>query len=152
MEEVKLLGKLKRKFKKGVEAQAKEDIIEAKVELPRLLELLAWLKSENFNYFSFVTAVDRKTHFELFYHLANIESGEKVLVRTEVEREDSTVPSVVSLWKGADWQEREVYDLFGITFEGHPNLKRILLPEDWEGFPLRKDYEDPDVVRRPEYF
>jgi NADH-quinone oxidoreductase subunit C len=152
LEEVKILGKIKKKFRKGVTVEKKDDIVEVKVEIPRLFEFLAWLKSENFSYFSFVTAVDRKTHFELFYHLADIDSREKILVRSEVTKENPTVPSVVSLWKGADWQEREVYDLFGIMFEGHPDLKRILLPEDWEGFPLRKDYEDPDVVRRPDYF
>ncbi len=152
MEKIKILGKIKKKFKKGVRAKEKEGIIELEVELSRLFEFLAWLKSENFNYFSFLTAVDRKSYFELFYHLVNVENEEKIFIRTKAERKDPTVPSVVSLWKGADWQEREVYDLFGVTFEGHPELKRILLPEDWEGFPLRKDYEDFEVVRRPDYF
>ncbi len=152
MEKVAILGEIKKKFKKGISAEQKRDTVEVKVELSRLLEFLSWVKQRGFDYFSFVTAVDRGSNFELFYHLVDVEKNEKLMVRAEVSREEAKVPSVTALWKGADWHEREAYDLFGITFEGHPQLKRILLPEDWEGFPLRKDYEDPDVIRRPDYF
>ncbi|MFQ3616635.1 MAG: NAD(P)H-quinone oxidoreductase subunit J [Cyanobacteriota bacterium] len=82
------------------------------------------------------------------YHLIkiadNVDRPEEVRVKVFVPREDPRVPSVYWIWKGADWQERESYDMYGIVYEGHPNLKRILMPEDWVGFPLRKDYISPD--------
>jgi NADH-quinone oxidoreductase subunit C len=67
-----------------------------------------------------------------------------VTFKLRVDRQNPVAPSVTSIWKGADWHERETYDLVGIRFEGHPDLRRILLPEDWAGHPLRKDYEYPD--------
>ncbi len=82
------------------------------------------------------------------YHLIKIADdvtrSEEVRIKVSVPREDARVPSVYWIWKGADWQERESYDMYGIVYEGHPNLKRILMPEDWVGFPLRKDYISPD--------
>jgi NAD(P)H-quinone oxidoreductase subunit J len=83
-----------------------------------------------------------------FYHLIkvadNVTQPEEVRIKVFLPRENPTVPSVYWIWKGADWQERESYDMFGIVYEGHPNLKRILMPEDWLGWPLRKDYVAPD--------
>jgi NADH-quinone oxidoreductase subunit C len=73
-----------------------------------------------------------------------------MFLKTRVPREDARIESVTSLWPGAEWHEREVYDLFGIVFEGHPDLRRILLPDDWEGHPLRKDYRDDRLIRRPD--
>jgi NADH-quinone oxidoreductase subunit C len=74
------------------------------------------------------------------YGLLNTVSGERLFVRAFLNDPDLTVPSVYSLWKGADWLEREVYDMYGIVFDGHPDLRRILLPEEFTSFPLRKDY------------
>lgn len=83
-----------------------------------------------------------------FYHLIKLSDGgdrpEEVRIKVHVPRDTPKVPSVYWIWKGADWQERETYDMYGIVFEGHPNLKRILMPEDWVGWPLRKDYISPD--------
>lgn len=83
-----------------------------------------------------------------FYHLIKVSDGgdrpEEVRIKVLVPRDTPKVPSVYWIWKGADWQERETYDMYGIVFEGHPNLKRILMPEDWVGWPLRKDYISPD--------
>jgi NAD(P)H-quinone oxidoreductase subunit J len=82
------------------------------------------------------------------YHLVKIdddvEQPEEVCVKVFVPRDDPRVPSVYWIWKAADYQERESYDMYGIVYEGHPNLKRILMPEDWVGWPLRKDYISPD--------
>jgi NAD(P)H-quinone oxidoreductase subunit J len=82
------------------------------------------------------------------YHLIKISDNAdrpaEVRVKVFLPRENPTVPSVYWIWKAADWQEREAYDMFGIIYEGHPNLKRILMPEDWVGWPLRKDYVSPD--------
>src|SRR5260370_42472027 len=78
--------------------------------------------------------------FELNYHLVSISRREKVRVRVWLGGDDPVVDSLVPVWTGANWLEREVFDLFGIRFLGHPDLRRILLPDDWEGYPLRRDY------------
>jgi NAD(P)H-quinone oxidoreductase subunit J len=82
------------------------------------------------------------------YHLIkvgdNVTKAEEVRVKVFVPRDDARVPSVYWIWNGADWQERESYDMYGIVYEGHPNPKRLLMPEDWVGWPLRKDYISPD--------
>ncbi len=77
--------------------------------------------------------------FEVVYHLYSIRKKHRIRVKVRVN-EGETVPSVTSIWPGADWPEREVYDMYGIAFDGHPNMKRIYMAEDWEGYPLRKDY------------
>jgi NAD(P)H-quinone oxidoreductase subunit J len=83
-----------------------------------------------------------------FYHLIkiadNVDRPDEVRLKVFLPREDPRIQSVYWIWKAADWQEREAYDMFGIVYEGHPNLKRILMPEDWVGYPLRKDYISPD--------
>jgi NADH-quinone oxidoreductase subunit C len=89
------------------------------------------------DYLNYRGAEDR---FGLVYLLANTQTNERIAVRTFVNSPELTVPSVVTLWKGADWLEREVWDMFGIQFEGHPDLRRILMPEEFTAFPLRKDY------------
>lgn len=83
---------------------------------------------------------DAEHRFGLVYLLASTESGERLTVRAFLDEPDLTVPSVVPLWEGANWMEREVWDMFGIRFDGHPDLRRILLPEEFTAFPLRKDY------------
>ena len=77
--------------------------------------------------------------FEVVYHLYSIPNKYRLRIKVRV-REDEKVPSVTSVWRSADFAERETFDMFGIVFDGHPNLKRIYMPLDWEGFPLRKDY------------
>jgi len=96
----------------------------------------------NFDLLSSVTAVDYIDHFEVVYHLTSLpmNSSAVVKVRVGLGRTDAAVPSVVPIWRGADYQEREVWDLMGIRFEGHPNHKRIMLWEGFPGHPLRKDY------------
>ena len=101
-----------------------------------------WDDSElDFKYLNSVSAVDYVEHFELVYHLTSIDKQHTGIVRSRVYgREDPTAASVVSVWRGADFQEREIWDLMGVRFTGHPNLKRIMLWEGFEGHPLRKDY------------
>jgi NADH-quinone oxidoreductase subunit C len=89
------------------------------------------------DYLYYRDAADR---FGLVYLLANTQTNERITVRSFVNDPDPVVPSVVSLWEGANWLEREVWDMFGIRFEGHPDLRRILLPEEFTARPLRKDY------------
>jgi NADH-quinone oxidoreductase subunit C len=89
------------------------------------------------DYLDYLDATDR---FGLVYLLANTETNERITVRTFVNDPQPSVPSVVGLWEAANWLEREVWDMFGIRFDGHPDLRRILLPEGFEAHPLRKDY------------
>lgn len=94
-----------------------------------------------FDYLNSLTAVDYYDYFELVYHLTSVKHNHSLVLKTRCHgRDNLAVASVVSLWRGADYQEREIYDLLGVTFEGHPNLRRIMLWEGFQGHPLRKDY------------
>lgn len=96
-----------------------------------------------FNLLSDATCVDRfpiEPRFELNYHLVSITRRDRVRLRVRLSGDDPVVDSLIPVWPGANWLEREVFDLFGIRFTGHTDLRRILLPEDWEGHPLRRDY------------
>jgi NADH-quinone oxidoreductase subunit C len=100
-------------------------------------------KELQFNLLSDATCVDRfplEPRFDLNYHLVSISRRDRLRLRVLLSGEDPTVDSLVPVWPGANWLEREIFDLFGVRFQGHPDLRRILLPEDWEGYPLRKDY------------
>ncbi|MCH8291987.1 NADH-quinone oxidoreductase subunit C [Candidatus Poribacteria bacterium] len=89
----------------------------------------------------------KDTDLAVVYHLYSMTHRHKVVLKTLVPKEDPHVPSVEQIWKTAQWHEREVYDLYGIIFENHSDLRRILLPDDWEGYPLRKDYQEPEFYR-----
>ena len=119
-----------------------DDYLEVKSEF--LLPVATFLKTVpdlSFDYLTSITAVDYYAHFELIYQLTSLEYNHSLVLKTCCyNRDEPVVPSVVSLWRGADFQEREIYDLFGINFDGHPNLKRIFLWEGFQGHPLRKDY------------
>jgi NADH-quinone oxidoreductase subunit C len=113
----------------------------------RLLEVMRVLNSSRgFDLLVDITCVDylyyrhAADRFGLVYLLANTATNERLTVRVFVNEPDLEVPSMAPLWAGADWMEREVYDMFGIRFEAHPNLRRILMPEEFAAFPLRKDY------------
>jgi NADH/F420H2 dehydrogenase subunit C len=114
--------------------------------LPResILPIAMFLKTDlQFKLLSDLTAADypkREKRFEVVYQLYSFDRNERLRVKVPLG-EQETIESVVPVWSGADWLEREVYDMFGIRFDHHPNLKRILLPEEWEGHPLRKDYD-----------
>ena len=100
-------------------------------------------KALQFNLLSDATCLDRyplEPRFELNYHLVSIPQRQRVRLRVRLPGDDPVVDSLVPVWPGANWLEREIFDLFGIRFNGHPDLRRILLPEDWEGYPLRRDY------------
>lgn len=96
-----------------------------------------------FNLLSDATCVDRfpvEPRFELNYHLTSIPKSQKLRLRTRVSGEDPVVDSMIPVWPAANWLEREIFDLMGVSFNDHPDLRRILLPEDWVGHPLRRDY------------
>jgi NAD(P)H-quinone oxidoreductase subunit J len=121
-----------------------------KVDRDFLIPMSTALYAYGFNYMQCQCAYDQGPGQDLVsvYHLAkltdNASKPEEVRVKVFVPREDPRVPSVYWIWKAADFQERESYDMYGIVYEGHPNLKRILMNEDWVGWPLRKDYISPD--------
>jgi len=112
------------------------------VDAERLLEVGRYLlDEEKFNLLEDLTAVDwyeRRPRFDVLLNLYSFEKNERVRIKTSI---DSTCPSVSGLWGVANWLERECFDMFGLRFEGHPDLKRILLPDEWNGYPLRKDYD-----------
>ena len=109
-----------------------------------ILETARLLKDDeslDFSFLNAVTAVDYVEYFEMIYHLLSLRRNSSLVVKSRVPgRENLVVPSVYEVWKGADLQEREVWDLMGIRFDGHPNMKRILLWEGFPGHPLRKDF------------
>ncbi len=106
----------------------------------KVIEYLKNAPDFDFDYLNYITAVDYLDYFEVIYQLTSRKHNHSLVVRTRCDRNNAVVPSIVKLWRGADFQEREIYDLMGICFEGHPNLKRIVLWEGFEGYPLRKDY------------
>jgi NADH-quinone oxidoreductase subunit C len=110
----------------------------------KIVSVCGFLKyDEQFIRLSSVTAVDwypNEPRFEVVYHLHSIERNSRVRLKCRLAGENPEIESVTGVWRGANWYEREVWDLFGIRFTGHPDLKRIMLPDDWEGYPLRKDY------------
>ncbi len=121
-----------------------------KVDRDFLIPLSTALYAYGFNYLQCQCAYDAGPGEDLvsMYHLVkvtdDVDQPEEVRVKVFVPRDDPRVPSVYWIWKSADFQERESYDMYGIVYEGHPNLKRILMPEDWVGWPLRKDYISPE--------
>jgi NADH-quinone oxidoreductase subunit C len=112
------------------------------VPADRLLDVARHLRSAGFDFCSDVTASDwpqRPQRFDVVYALYSIRDKRRIRIKVRAA-ENEPVPSVTGLWPAANWLEREVYDLFGVSFTGHPDLRRILMPEDWQGHPQRKDY------------
>lgn len=121
-----------------------------KVDREVVIPVATALYAYGFNYLQCQGGYDLGPGQDLvsFYHLIkvgdNADRPEEVRLKVFLPRDNPKMPSLYWIWKAADWQERETYDMFGIVFEGHPNLKRLLMPEDWVGWPLRKDYISPD--------
>ena len=121
-----------------------------KVDREAFISFATALYEDGFNYLQCQSGYDAGPGEDLvsMYHLIKVSDGgdrpEEVRVKVFLPREDPHLPSVYWIWKTADWQERETYDMYGIVYDGHPNLKRLLMPEDWVGWPLRKDYISPD--------
>jgi NADH-quinone oxidoreductase subunit C len=116
------------------------------VQRDEIRDAATWLRDQeglSFGFLSDVSCSDwpgREPRIWMAYHLYSMEHGHRVRVKVGLSGDDLRIDSLVSVFPAADWQEREVYDFFGVTFEGHPDLRRILMPDDWEGFPLRKDH------------
>jgi len=127
--------------------------LEISVENSHLLELCKFLKENSetsFDYLFCESAVDFLTHFTMVYHLESIKHRHQIVVKSNIiDRVKPEISSVYSIWKGADLHEREIFDLFGIEFTNHPDMRKIFLDNDWVGFPMRKDYVDEvNIVER----
>jgi len=131
-----------------------ESVLEAKdpwvrVDAEVLLDLCRYLRDEPelcFEALSNLSGVDYRAdgEIEVVYHLYSYTHRHQVVLKVRVSRDEPVLPSIESIWKAANWHEREVYDLLGVTFTGHPDLRRLLMPEDWVGYPLRKDFVEPE--------
>lgn len=132
---------LKQKFP-AVEVDEKFTVTVPAGDLLALMKELKENPEYDYNFLTNLTAVDYPDNFTIVYNLVSFSHCNDIMLKVKVEdKENPALPSLTPLWGGADWQEREVYDLFGITFTGHPNLKRILLDDQFEGYPLRKDFQ-----------
>ena len=138
-----MVQKLKRQFGSGMEASTylgQNYMVVDRSLIPEILHILR--DEENFNYCVDITTVhypNREKQFDVIWILYSFASNERIRIKTLIA-DGEALPSSVPIWATANWLEREVYDMFGIRFDGHPDLKRILLPEGWKGHPLRKDY------------
>lgn len=128
------------------------------VETKSIVEICRALKDEHgFNYCADICGADRFTEderLEVIYNLTNLDKHWRIRLKVRVEEDNPVVPSVTSVWKGANWHERETYDMYGIRFEGHPDLRRMYMPEDFEYYPLRKDFPligVPGSIPLPEF-
>ncbi|MBN8210950.1 NADH-quinone oxidoreductase subunit C [Bacillus sp. NTK071] len=111
----------------------------------KIAQFLKYNELLAFDYLSETHGTDFETHMEIYNHLYSYQNNQSVALKVKLDRNEPVIDSLTSLWEGANWPEREGYDLLGITFLGHPNLTRIMMPDDWVGHPLRKDYEPYDV-------
>ena len=146
-QEVPAVGKLRQWDTNSVaevlEFRGETTIVVPREHIRRACEFLVAEPSLQFTYLSDITTVDRfplEPRFEVNYHLLSIEHKMRLRLKVRLAGSDPAVLSVTPVWPTANWHERENFDLFGIRFEGHPDLTRILMPDDWEGYPLRKDY------------
>lgn len=143
---IEVASRLKEVFGSGIESESRSNgQISIQVSKDHIWEILSFLKNTpepGYSVLMDLTGVDYLTpfkHTKIVYWLHNPKTLSRIRICTLIKREE-TLPSVTSLWAGADWYERELFDLFGINVSDHPDLKRILMPDDWKGHPLRRDY------------
>ncbi len=148
MEPLQIAEKIKQAFPDEVtEISSFRDQVSVHLKKDKLYDICLLLRQDpelDFDYLVDVCGVDylgKKTHrFEAVYHLYSIAQKHLIRLSVQVPEDAPAVKSVTGIWQGANWHERECFDMLGISFDGHPDLRRVLLPEDWEGHPLRKDY------------
>ncbi len=139
----------------AAQARAQSDQPTLTVAADALVALATQLRDDpdlRFDLLETHTAVDwlEEDRFELLYLLTSVPHGHRLLLAVNIDRDAPVVPTVSQVWPIAEWLEREAYDMFGILYDGHPDLRRLFLEDDWVGFPLRKDYEDDFMLERPE--
>ncbi len=138
-----------------IRLREKADRAAVVVRAENLAEIMRQLRDRpefGFDRLEFHTAIDwpAENRLELVYHLFSMKHRHYLLVTTSVPRDNPEVASVSGIWRVAEWQEREVYDMFGVLYDGHPDLRRLLLDDAWSGYPLRKDYVDDFILERPQ--
>jgi len=146
MEETKILDLLKEKFPgevKGVLTSLGDEV--AVIDKKALLPIVTYLKNKPCEYtmlldLSCVDYIGENPRFEMVYHLFSLPRNKRLRIKARLAEDDLRIPSLTGLWKNANWLEREVFDMFGVNFEGHPDLRRIFMYDCFEGYPLRKDY------------
>jgi len=120
------------------------------IEPSALLDVCRFLRSDEalqMDHLELLGGVDYKARIEVVYVLYSMKHRHRYTLKCRLSRENPIVPTVESVWGVANWHERETFDMLGVVFEGHSDLRRILCPDDWEGYPLRKDYEPPKIYR-----
>lgn len=131
----------------GIKASRGTQFLEVTIKPNQLMEFANKLRNEaemQFNFMFSLTCVDFADHFMMVYHFRSIELKHELVLKVKIEdKEKPAVETLCHIWRTAEYLEREVYDLFGVEFANHPDLRRILLDDDWKGYPLRKDYVDP---------
>ncbi len=145
MEAEEIYQKLKNTFTDAI-LDFNEEVLQPfiKVSADKVDEIAEFLRDDDdlqFDYLMSLSSLDLGENLGVVYHLFSMKLNHKIVLKVEVPTEKPDVKSVSHIWRTADWHEREAYDLMGINFLNHPDLRRILLPEDWEGHPLRKDYQ-----------
>ena len=126
-----------------IESRGETTVVISRDSLLKVAGYLATEPSLNFSFLSDIATVDRfplEPRFEVNYQLLSMDLPARLRLKVKLSGSDPVIPSVFGIWPTADWHERENFDLFGIRFDGHPNMRRILMPDEWEGHPLRKDY------------
>lgn len=144
-----IFEKLKSEFADSI-IELKEDKVSDTfivIDSKKVLDICLFLRDSEellFDYLSCLSGMDNKTSLGVVYHLFSTKYNHKITLKAILDKNSPSLLSVEGVWKSANWHEREAFDMFGIKFEGHPNLIRILSPYDWEGYPLRKDYKTPE--------
>ncbi len=142
-----------------LEERFNQDIVESnpnwtKVKPERLKDIMSFLKDSGFDFLMSLSGVDypKQNIIQVVYHLFSYKNLKSITIKVDLDRASPKIASIERLWGNGQWMERETYDLFGVIFEENSDLRRLLLPADWEGFPLRKDYEEPEIYREIETF
>ncbi len=142
------LDKLKSGFKGELEVLTEEPKLSIiRIKNKKLIKKVAWQIKEEFDILYALSVVDYTPVFELNYIFSNYRNADSLVLKVNIDEKDFSIDSITDTFNSANWEEREAYDLFGIKFNGHPDLRRILLPEDWPGHPLRKDFKVDDEIR-----
>ena len=156
-----LLNKVSEKFQDKVRVIGEPfGLLTLETDRENIIEILGWLKNEPVLQFIFLTDItaihypEQEKPFGVIYHLHSFVNNIRIRLRVFLSGDDVHIPTASVLWNGANWMERETYDFFGIIFDGHPDLRRILNVDDMEAFPMRKEYplEDPNRVDKKDYF